>query len=195
MTGIKWFPFFSLKPLFTPLFHHLFSSIRNPFKSITIHQFTNQKGTTKMKKSEIRELKKVVRVDKSHIKEFLKVHKFDLHNNRVSYLFKEADLQMEDSQSIIQFNFRNLWEVEEPEKVRVEFTIVMKSRNQMERWLDIQDNLTNKVVGRGWPDNPVNPQDYLTDCSDVCEHHREVSLNVKGKLMKVTIIANLCYCG
>ena len=141
-----------------------------------------------MKKSEIGELKKVVRVDKSHIKEFLKVHKFDLHNNRVSYLFKEADLQMEDSQSIIKFNFRHLWEVEEPEKVKIEFTIVMKGRNQMERWLEIQDNLINKIVERAWPDNPVNPQDYLVECKDVCEHSREVNLSVSGNFLKVTII-------
>jgi len=147
-----------------------------------------------MKKSEILGLKKVVRVDKSHIKEFLKVHKFDLHNNRVSYLFKEADLQMEDSQSIIQFNFRNLWEVEEPEKVKVEFTIVMKGRNQMERWLEIQDNLINKIVERAWPDNPVNPQDYLDECKDVCEHHREVSLDISDNLLKVCIVAQQCYC-
>ena len=147
-----------------------------------------------MKKSEILGLKKVVRVDKSHIKEFLKVHKFDLHNNRVSYLFKEADLQMEDSQSIIHFNFRNLWEVEEPEKVRVEFTIAMKGRNQMERWLEIQDNLINKIVERAWPDNPVNPQEYPDECKDVCEHHREVSLDISDNLLKVCIVAQQCYC-
>jgi hypothetical protein len=147
-----------------------------------------------MKKSEIRGLKKVVRVDKSHIKEFLRVHKFDLHNNWVSYLFKEADMTFPDSQSIIQFNFRNLWEVEEPEKVRVEFTIVMKSKRVLDKWLEIQDNLINKIVERAWPDNPVNPQEYLDECKDVCEHHREVSLNIQGNLLKVTIIANLCYC-
>ena len=147
-----------------------------------------------MEKSEIRELQKVVRVDKSHIKEFLKVHKFDLHNNRVSYLFKEADMTFPDSESIIQFNFRNLWEVEEPEKVKVEFTIVMKSKKVLDKWLEIQDNLINKIVDRAWPDNPNNPQDYLTDCKNVCEHHWEVSLNIQGNLLKVTIIANLCYC-
>jgi hypothetical protein len=105
MTGIKWFPFFSLKPPFTPLFIRFTNLISNPFKSITIHQFTNQKGTTKMKKSKIRELKRVGRVDKSHIKEFLRVHKFDLHNNWVSYLFKEADMTFPDSQSTIQPGF------------------------------------------------------------------------------------------
>jgi hypothetical protein len=84
--------------------------------------------------------------------------------------------------------------VDEPEKVKVEFTIVMKGRNQMERWLEIQDNLINKIVERAWPDNPVNPQGYLDECKDVCEHHREVNLSIEGNLLKVTIIANLCYC-
>jgi hypothetical protein len=166
----------------------------NPIKSTNHNQLPNQLGGTKMKKSEIRELKKVVRVDKSHIKEFLKVHKFNLHNNRVSYLFKEADMTFPDSESIIQFNFRNLWEVEEPEKAKVEFTIVMKSKKVLDKWLEIQDNLINKIVERSWPDNPVNPQDYLDECKDVCEHHREVSLSINGNLLKVTIIANLCYC-
>ena len=148
-----------------------------------------------MNKSEIRELKKLVVTDKQHIKEFLKVHKLNLVGNRVSYLLKKADQQMKGSNSIITFNFRNLWEIDgEPHQVRVEFTIDLKGRNQMDKYLDCQESLINKIVERAWPDNPINPQGYLTDCRDVCQHPREIKFIMKGKLLKVSIISTLCYC-
>lgn len=115
-----------------------------------------------MNKNEIQYSKQLVTSDKRNIWNFLKANGFRVNRNSIVYLFLEYE------------QYKNLWELKgEPESVKVQFTIERITQGQLKNFPGIQENLINKIVERAWPDNPGNPQDYLTATLDICQHQRQ----------------------
>lgn len=142
-------------------------------------------------------LRSLVTQDKNHIKHFLKVHKIQLKDNRVTLRFFKGDttgLNQNNLQEFIdQYKFPNLWEIDgEPAFVVVQFAIFKQPRENTNKFLRQMNNLLNKICSRSWPDNLDTPQEYLANCNNICIHERLIDYNPTNN--KVILIGGICYC-
>lgn len=128
-------------------------------------------------------LKTIVSIDLEHIVNFLLVHNFELKGNQIELLYSEGEGEP----------YLNLWEVEEPHNVKVQFVI--------ERPQDLNSNITgtleillDKICNRAWPDNPYDPLDYSKAIENCCPHFKSIKIDETPNGYYIILIGGICYC-
>ena len=122
-----------------------------------------------MNKQEYQDLIEVVKVDKQHIINYLKAYNLKIVG-KISMLFSE---DLENPQC------KNLWDLKvEPAIVKTEFKIQNPDQIQREQLHKLFEDLLNKIVVRGWPDNPEIPYEYTTPILKSCTHYQSIDFKV-----------------
>jgi hypothetical protein len=129
-------------------------------------------------------LKSIVATDKQHIINFLSVHNLQVKGAQVELLYSEGEGEP----------YLNLWEVEEPHLVKVQF-IIERPKEVDSSFSKTLDLLIDKITTRAWPDSPYDPLAYTQQVENTCTHFRSIDFTEQtyGNI-KIILRANICYC-
>lgn len=143
-----------------------------------------------MNSSQTYELANLVDTQDNQLKEYLFENKIKLFNDKIKWEFKPIIYEYISDDEHLHIIFRpkftpiNLIE-EIPNSIKIKFIISIDDDEDLDHYLEIQENVYNKIVELSMPVDPNNSQGNLEAILNMYHQIRRVTLKLSNKRLEV----------
>ncbi len=146
-----------------------------------------------MNSSQTYELDELVDSKDKQLKEYLIENKIKLFNDKIKWEFKPITYEYISDDEHLHIIFRpkftpiNLIE-EIPNAIKIKFIISIDDEEDLDHYLEIQENVYNKIVELSMPVDPNNSQGNLEEVLNRYHQIRRVTIKLSTKRLEVFLL-------